>query len=463
MVSLDYWSDAELNRDGAVLQYSIDGGENWELVGPLSGGILDQGINWYNSLGIVGEPGNQRAAGDYGWSGRSSGWRNARFHLDMIDPAKREQVRLRVAFGSEDNNDDTNGKWDGFAFDNIFVGDKTRNVLVEHFTSVDGGSRIANEAINDLYDAQVAERVLHGGASDFQNIQYHISSATSNPLNKDNEIDPAARSLFMSVSSPPTTIMDGLRSPKLTGSYRDITKIEIDRRALVDPAFLMTLDTVQLDPGTVARSNNKIKPVITLTAQRAFTSPLLLNIALVEDVGSNRNVLRKLLFGPEGLTIANVISKGDVINRDKDIIELNAPILNPNGLTMIAFIQDRTTREIYQSVVLKAPYKIGSAIIGLEEELTETAVITSKIGVYPNPASGRFNFNLPASMTNGDNYKWKMADQRGVIVREGDFSGALGGQLEVDITPFANAMYIIVIEGPDKSVAYHKLMVLNRP
>ncbi len=463
MVSLDYWSDAELNRDGAVVQYSINGGIDWELVGPLPGGTLDQGINWYNSQGIVGEPGNQRAAGDYGWSGRSGGWKNARFNLDMIDPTKRDQVRIRIAFGSEDNNDDTNGKWDGFAFDNIFVGDKTRNVLVEHFTSIDNGSRIANAAINDLYDAQLAERALYGGKSDFSNIQYHIASATANPLNKDNEIDPSVRSLFMSVSGPPTTIMDGLRTSKLTGSYRDVTKIEIDRRALVDPGFLLQLDTVTLNPATVANPTNKIKPVITLTAQRAFTSPLLLNIALVEDVGTNRNVLRKMLFGPEGLTITNAIAKGEVIIRDKDVIELNAPITNPNGLTMIAFVQDRNTKEIYQTAVLKAPRKVGSTIIGIDEQPSQSAVITNKISVYPNPASQRFYFNLPSDITNGDNYRWKMSDQRGVVVREGDFGSTVGGQLEVDVTAFASAMYIIVIEGPDKSMAYHKLMVINRP
>lgn len=37
MVSLDYWSDAENNLDGAALQYSIDGGLNWTIIGPPPG------------------------------------------------------------------------------------------------------------------------------------------------------------------------------------------------------------------------------------------------------------------------------------------------------------------------------------------------------------------------------------------------------------------------------------------
>ncbi|HZY79973.1 MAG TPA: T9SS type A sorting domain-containing protein, partial [Cyclobacteriaceae bacterium] len=460
MVSLDYWSDTELNRDGAVLQYSVDGGFNWELVGPIPGQTdRNEGINWYNSQGIVGEPGNQQAAGDYGWSGRTNGWKNARFNLDMVDPTRRDQVRLRVAFGSEGDNE-VNLKYDGFAFDNVFVGDKKRNVLVEHFTSSDGGSVIADGWINGLFQDQVDRRVTYGGQSDFFDIQYHIKSATPDPLNADNEIDPATRAVYMSVSGPPTTIMDGLRTPPFDGTYLRINKIEVDRRALADPQFLMSLDTVAIDPATNTLVSNKIKPVITMTAQQAFTSPLLLNVALVEDVGAQKNVLRKLLFGPDGLTITNSIAKGEIVTRDKGIIEINAPIKNPNGLKMIAFVQDKVTREIYQATVLKAPYKIGGDYVGLDEQPSEEAVLNNSVDIYPNPANGKFYFRIPDSMT-GDNYKWKLSDQRGVIVRDGNFGQAVGGQIEVDVTPFASGMYIIVIEGPNKSVAYRKLMVMN--
>jgi hypothetical protein len=461
MISLDYWSDVEKNRDGAVLQYSIDGGFNWELIGPIPGqSERDEGINWYNSQGIVGKPGNQRSAGDYGWSDRTDEWRNARFNLDMVEPTKRDQVRLRLAFGSEDDNDNSNGKFDGFAFDNVFVGDKTRNVLVEHFTSSDVGSKIGDREINEQFNDQVNLRALYGGQSDFYDIQYHIKSATADPLNADNEIDPATRAVFMSVSAPPTTILDGLRTPPFDGTYTKIIRREIDRRALADPQFVMSLDTITLDPTLTNLVSNKIQPVITLTAQQDFNTPLLLNVALVEDVDGNKNVLRKLLFGPDGLTITNAIAKGEVIVRDKGIIDINAPITNENGLTMVAFVQDKITKEIYQSVVLKAPYKVGSVPVGLEDEESEESVIANSVNIYPNPANQKFFFRIPDAMP-GDNYKWKMSDQRGVVVRSGDFTGAVGGQLEVDVSPFASAMYIIVIEGPNKSVAYHKLMVMN--
>src|SRR5690606_24543763 len=46
MISLDYISDADIN-DGAVLQFSIDGGNNWTTVGNNLGGNKAPGINWF--------------------------------------------------------------------------------------------------------------------------------------------------------------------------------------------------------------------------------------------------------------------------------------------------------------------------------------------------------------------------------------------------------------------------------
>lgn len=461
MVALDYWSDSELSRDGAVLQYSTDGGFTWELVGPLPGSSIDQGINWYNRLSIVGRPGNQEIAGDYGWSGRTEGWKNARYNLDMVDPSRRDQVRLRIAFGSEDDNDDAVRGFDGFAFDNVFVGDKKKNVLVEHFTSNDNGAGIIDNQINLLYDDQIATRAAYGGKSDFYNVQYHMASNLPNPLNLANQIDPSSRAAFMSVSAPPTTIMDGLRNAKFTGIYTEINKIEVDRRALEDPAFLMTLDTTAVDPAT-PKAISKITPVITLTAQRAFTTPLLLNVALIETVGNNRNVLRKLLYGPDGLTINNSVAAGEVLIRDKGVCDINVFTANPTGLTMIAFVQDKITKEIYQVVAMKVKKKIGDEPTGLEEEPDQETELLKQVTIYPNPANTEYHFGIPAKMAaTGDAFTWKMADQRGVIVRGGDFSQSINGQIGVDVQNLAAGMYIIGIEGPNKAVSYHKLMVIH--
>jgi PKD repeat protein len=457
MVTLDYWIDSEEDRDGAVLQYSINGGLDWFVVGALPGQD-EQGINWYNSLFLPGNPGNQGGA-SLGWSYSGTDWVNARFNLDMIDPAARSQVRLRVAFGSEDSNRGS-ATFDGFAFDNFFVGEKTRNVLVEHFTNSDPAYVVGDLYLNALFQDQVNLRSAYGGKSDFQDIQYHLSIPTTDPLNTDNPVDPAARSLYMGVSRPPFTIMDGIVNSTFTGSYLSIKQIEIDRRALSDPLFNITLDTVTLNPATITNSTTRIYPVLSVTANAAFTRPLLVQVALVEDVGSNRNVVRKLLFGPDGMTWNNPWVAGQNFTIHNDVIDINVPIVDPGRLKLVAWVQDKGTKEIFQSATIVAPRKIGALPVGLVDEGVVQTTLNG-IVIYPNPANSKFNFGLPSEDNNG--FTWKVSDQRGVIVRSGTFDNAIGNKVEVDVAGLPNAMYIVHITGPGKSTVYHKLVIMNHP
>ncbi len=129
MISMKYLVNAQDGFDGAVVQYSIDGGATWETVGDAEGG----GIGWYNRRNLTGEPGGQS---NFAWSGLDTAWRDGRYNLDAIPDASRRNVIIRIAFGSNDDNL-VGQVVDGFAFDDIFVGEKSRNVLVEHFTNVD--------------------------------------------------------------------------------------------------------------------------------------------------------------------------------------------------------------------------------------------------------------------------------------------------------------------------------------
>ncbi|MFW5710065.1 MAG: PKD domain-containing protein, partial [Bacteroidota bacterium] len=54
MVSLDIWRSLSYNRDGAVLQYISNENADWTNVG------AEEGINWFNSFQIIGNPGDQR-------------------------------------------------------------------------------------------------------------------------------------------------------------------------------------------------------------------------------------------------------------------------------------------------------------------------------------------------------------------------------------------------------------------
>ncbi|MFN7600822.1 MAG: PKD domain-containing protein, partial [Bacteroidota bacterium] len=309
MISFDYWSDFENNADGAVAQYSTDGGLTWVLLGPLAGDPnRDKGINWFNAASIIADPGQQKlfgGFGPYGWTGRAGKWKRAAFNLDMITPSPtvRDQVRIRIALGTGNGNaQDTSGddKYDGFAFDNIYVGEKNRSVLVEHFTNLGlSGSRAADTYLDGLF---ATEELLRGtGFSDFNSIQYHIAFAagTGDQLNLDNPTDPNTRAASYGVSQPPRTFMDGLRNNGLfDGTTTKLNNVEIDRRALVLPKFTLKLDTV------ATNKNNFISARLTITADTLVNVPLIAQVALVEDNvvlggATYRNVLKKLLYGSD--------------------------------------------------------------------------------------------------------------------------------------------------------------------
>ncbi|MEK6783094.1 MAG: PKD-like domain-containing protein [Bacteroidota bacterium] len=465
MISLDYWSDLESQLDGVVLQYSLDGGISWFNVG--SGASPSAGINWYNSSNIVGKPGIQ-LIGDYGWSGNDvNGWQKGRFNLDMIDPAKRAQVRIRIAIGSSNDNI-PNPTFDGFAFDNVYVGEKQRNVLIEHFTN--SGVPVNGETyLNTLYDNQVS---LNHLTSDFSAIYYHINSPSPDPLNLDNPSDPPARALFFGVTQPPATIMDGRLGAKGTtydGTYDKITAVEVDRRALVDPLFDLQLDTIPTG------LNNTITVQLTITARQDFTTPLIAHVTLVEDnVGGNRNVLRKLLFGGDGETITNTWVAGQSLVKLRSDVEIDVPVANSDNLRLVAFVQDKNDipkvplgesastpfKEIYQSVNIKAPRKTGSPVVGIVDKDPAPPTTLNGIRIFPNPANGSFNFELPEGSASG--FTWKLADQRGVVLQKGDFDDAFNNRMQVDISGVANGVYFVIIAGPGKSIVYQKLVIMNR-
>ncbi|MBX2946931.1 MAG: PKD domain-containing protein [Cyclobacteriaceae bacterium] len=463
MVSVDYWADLEDQRDGAVLQYSVDGGVNWFAVGDISGA----GLNWYNRGALVGNPGLQNI-GQFGWTGIQNNWKTARFNLDMIDPADRDEVIFRIAFGSDENNGTPTRPYEGFAFDNIFIGEKQREVLVEYFTNA-GINPAANNYLNNLYftqtDVSLPGPPFAKKKSDFFKIQYHIANPLSDVLNQNNPVDPASRSLFYGVSQPPAAIMDGILGnyygTVFNGDQAKITAREADKRALEDPLFRISLtqNAIPTDSISALLSFEYI-------GTGTFNSPVTFQLALVDSIvgtGPNANihVLRKLLLGTEGLTVSTAWSTGTSQSVPvKSIIDV--PVANGNNLWLVAFVQDRTTKRIHQSYVVRSLPKTTSTVVGLGDDPVLAQI--RDIIVFPNPASKNVNFALENGfnqLAKAEGYTWSIVDQRGIIVQRGELQEDLTYPQEVAIDRLANGMYIIIFNKSDRIVTQRKLAVMN--
>jgi hypothetical protein len=458
MVTLDYWSDAEQNLDGAVLEYSTDGGLNWFIVGPIPSSP-DEGIEWYKGQTVQSTPGGQ----PFGWTGKLTAWKNGRFNLDMIPKAELDQVRLRIAFSSNSTNDPSK-VFDGFAFDNVFIGERKRNVMVEYFTNA-GINASTNTYFDDLYADQF-ELPLPKDSSDFFKLQYHIANPGADPINEDNPVEPAARGNFYGVSQPPSAIMDGILGnyygTTFNGNYLLITEEELERRSLEDPLFDIKIDTL-------TATSTSIKFNLEFTYKHptlAFSSPVSIYAVLVEDnvdhyVGlpNQRNIVRKFLLGTEGVTLNIPWTFNQVESIDRDI-QIDAPIGNDNTeLYLVAFIQDKRieSKVIHQALKIKLNKKSQAIITGTDDPILAQV---KDMAIYPNPATRYINFATESSLTR--DYQYTIVDQRGITVLSGNLNRDLTIPQQVELSNIADGVYIVMIHQGNRRLIQRKLAVLKR-
>lgn len=113
VLNMKVWWHAEAGWDGGQVQYSIDGGNTWTVLGNGSSGLF----NWYNDTLTFG-PGVGRTV----WTGNlatsnpptSGGWVNARHSLAALN--FQPSVLLRVAYYS-----DGSGQYEGLGVDDISI------------------------------------------------------------------------------------------------------------------------------------------------------------------------------------------------------------------------------------------------------------------------------------------------------------------------------------------------------
>ncbi|MBT1712061.1 T9SS type A sorting domain-containing protein [Fulvivirgaceae bacterium PWU5] len=443
MASIRYWSDTQKNFDGAVLQYSSDGGQNWRVVGADS----ERGIDWYNGSNLSGKPGGQD---NFAWTDMTNGWRNGRFNLNDLP---KDTVVFRIAFGANEDND-AGRILNGFAFDDIYIGEKERNVLVEHFTNnFSQPSLAADDYIDQLNPA------------DHIKLQYHITTPGFDQIALDNTEDPAVRSQLYGVSQPPLAVMDGIfgnyYGVSFTGAYQKITNDELDRRSLEAPSFRIEIEIDPTAPSNVLRATVKYTFI---DQEQTFTPPMILHAALVEDdieIGTsgryNHNSLRKLLFGPEGFLINEPLEIGKVYTRTVEY-PIQVPITDGSNLSLLAFAQDKASRRILQTEIRKIDEtKTPMIPVGLPDDPATAAL--ARLKIYPNPASKHINLFLGTRLER--DYSWKVVDQRGVTVLDGEVNRNLAAPQALDISSLPNGIYVLSIQASGKAVLYTKIVVLN--
>jgi hypothetical protein len=103
---IDVWFETQNNKDGMNIEYSLNNGSSWEVLGD------EKNLNWYNSKKVKALNNNP------GWSDKSGGWVTCGIDLGAWDPRflNNNQVKFRITFASDNKNNDI-----GVAFDNILI------------------------------------------------------------------------------------------------------------------------------------------------------------------------------------------------------------------------------------------------------------------------------------------------------------------------------------------------------
>ena len=413
VIQLQYWNNSDLGKDGAILQYSVNGGATWQVLGsPTSG------INWYSSFTISSGPGKFN---QYGWTGQQqTEWLTGKNSLDAI-PGLRNNVRFRIAFASDEREE-----YSGFAFNNVAIEERNRFMLTEHFTNAGAPGSVAstNNFLNDV-DMNSLEVIR---------LQYNTNFPNADEINKQSPADNNARAAYYGISSNtvPIGFIDGTRNGTL-GFQTNWFKAALDKRSLSSSPFSLLIETLP------SLNANEITVKVTTTKIGIINSlepkPILQIVIIEKQVGSDQFIMRKFLPGATGTPLVTDPVIPPVTTTTVAWAVEN--ITNLNEIAIVAFVQDENTGEVYQAGVLSAPPNLPTVITGLETSL-ETGT-----KVYPSPANQSITIDLPQMVTKRTPIRIYDVNNREVyssVLEKGDHNKVINTQ------NFAAGVYLIQLE-----------------
>lgn len=460
MISLDYWSDTRAGIDGTILEYQKPDG-SWARVGEL-----DRGINWFETRFIAAEPGDDTHRNfPTGWSGQNGDWLNGRYKLDEFR-GPNNSIRLRFAFSSMKN--DPQRLYDGFAFDNVIIRNRTRNVLLETMVHEAYGNM---ENINNYIYQLIYQTPLE---KDVVMLQYHIespngagNSGTTDAFYNNNPSLGNTRNYEYSGPPAGRSFINGLDANQ-TYNTSDLTAVDFEQDMLETPKFSVSIDTF-------THINNNFRVVANIKAlQNMPMADYRIYVVISEDTLNYPNgssyisqvhaVVREndqnFLTNPNS---GNLYDNRSWVTNDVQRVEFNWNHANsgfinyePGDFHAVVFIQDIDTKEIFQVATTR---EVSGVWVGIDPVLAEAELNEIQgMVLFPNPAHDYFNMKFDQVLEH--DYQWKLVNIQGVEVRQGAIHAG-NDQFSVENLDCPAGTYILLLYN-DK-VFVNRKVVLGRP
>ncbi|AFC25804.1 T9SS type A sorting domain-containing protein [Saprospira grandis] len=426
MLKLDFFNETDEGNDGTVIEYFDPQTEKW-----LPLGNVNRGINWYNQAVVAGRPGVQDLA-PRGWSGISNGWQDARYTLDAF--RNYDNFRFRVAFGAIGA---SQTPLRGFAFDNVWIGNRERNVLLEHFSNagVVNMDPINQYIYNLVYGTPAVRDVIL--------LQINNEAPAFDPMNSLNRDDPSARTSIYGIDGVSAkAVVDGRRYSNNPPNSADLRQEDFETDMLEDARFDIRLEPIAFI------GNNNLQINATLIAKDTLAAADYdLQLVVTEDSavyfsnGVNfhtHSLLRKMLPNAAGTRFSQSWLPGDSI-QVSEVWPYNPSNIDTAHLEAIAFVQEdaSTSRTIYQAVRTRdiTEYVNALSTTELAEAQAEAHQINTAL-LSPNPAVNytQLLFAQPLSQ----DFQWSLIDLQGRVLAQGQLeAGSQSARFDLHDLPAA--------------------------
>ena len=373
MIKLDVMKSFVPNVNGAVLQYMDKREEGWKTVGADA-----NGINWYNSFNIYNKPGGSPVGWGLDVFNPDTDWVEASHDLSSLRDKSYASLRLAIA---------TNGARgignQGFAFDNLMISEKTKLAVLEHFTNSSDENSFQADISVDTYAADNRSEVI--------DIQYHTAYPGEDPMNQNNPGMVSTRAGNLGVGLVPYAVLDGGTDEMHRYDFSSIDNSpgseDLDLLSLSIPSFKIDLDVEWTETSLTANTT------VTCNVE-SYSEYIQLYVVVLESLvsvyeGTNgdnefRNVALEMLPTPAGKLLGQNWYQGvstDVSNQ----WTYEPYVEDVDDLIVVAFVQDRNTKEVLQAAV---NYK--TIPVGIADRFAELR----DLQVYPNPAKDYLYVNL---------------------------------------------------------------------
>ncbi len=456
MIAMDLWRDVLNGIDGAIFEYYDNTTNTWERVGDVG-----EGINWYQSDFVLARPGAQANVNfPRGWTGRSNGYESVRLRLDQFSGER--DIRFRVAFATSPQTviDSLSGNgYEGIAFDNVWIGERTRNVLVEHFNNQNYQS--VSGLTSDNIDAIVYNKIFNSSyGADVVLLQYQIDDNTgsTDAVYLSNPSDLGGRG-FDYGRQPGEILIDGRQIG--TGRSEDLNEWEMDHDMLQFPDFDVRIDQPITLVGNVLTSSATIEALVDKNNDNYVVHMAIIQDSFTYNARSFNmlSIVRKMEPNNAGVNENHAWIAGQtatVAHSWDYSAQLGVASFNPDQLEVVVFIQNDDTDEVYQVATTQDMNRYN----GTQTIPTDPRTEIFDLNVYPNPSSDLFNVAFDKALLQA--YNWRLVDVTGRTLQAGTAEAGTE-QFTINADRLVDGAYFFVINSEDNQVyAQRKLIVIKR-